>query len=280
MIQRLTKVLESTGTFSRLTHTQAGIVFVPVDVAGTVTAVTVEVATNLSGSGSALFNIRLNGVPQWSGGTRLAIASGARLGTKTGLAIVVAANDDIQLDLEQMPGVANIGLPIVVTVSVEDGVTVGGNSWDATIVKPSTQSVISSTTYVDDTALQFNMAANGLYAFEARIWMTCAAGTVSGKCRYNITQTAVDIRVTTEFENVFHGSGSGGAPNAAIYETNQPGADNVISGAGFFSFVEMKGYIKAHATLISVFKFQFAQNSSDANNLNCERGSVLSYKKA
>lgn len=123
MLQRSTKVLESATVLSHLSHTQAGLIFVPVDISGTITKVVVECSANLAGGGSALFNIRLNGVSQWSGGSRLSIASGARLGSKSGLSIAVSENDDILLDLEQMPGIANITLPIVVTITIDDGVS-------------------------------------------------------------------------------------------------------------------------------------------------------------
>lgn len=126
MIHRLTKVLESATVLARLTRTQAGIIFLPVNVTGTVTAVYVEVGANLPGSGSALFNLRKNGVPQWSGGTRLAIVAGARAGSKTSLAIGVTMNDDLHLDLEQMTSIAQVSLPIVITVLIDDGL--GGGS--------------------------------------------------------------------------------------------------------------------------------------------------------
>lgn len=169
----------------------------------------------------------------------------------------------------------------IVNVTGGTGGVGTSNSWDVTLIKPTTESRNTNTTLTDDTDLKFTVLAGQIYAFEATIFLTCSASGVAAKFRYHLSQTCQQLRVMSEFINAFASAGGGGSPNGSIYDTNQTdGTTNVVGATGGnFSRVDLKGYVKGHATLNSVFSFQWAQNASSGTNLNVEFGSVLSYKK-
>lgn len=228
--------------------------------------------------GSNTFNLMKNGVPQFVGGSRPTIAAAGSHIHIGGLSITTADGDILSFDLEVV-GSAGVNLPIYFRLTTAD-TGGGGNSWDETIVKPTTESRNTTTTYAADTDLRFDIDADGVYAFEGFAWVTCDAGSVEAKFRHHFTQTPQFARIEYEFINTFVSLPSASSPNASAYETATTGADHVIGSGGFFALIHFKGAVKGHATNPSEFQLQWTQNASDANNVNVENGSVLSYKKA
>lgn len=112
-----TKLFEGSG--SELSRVTLSLMYVPVTVTGTLKGVYLRVGANLP-AGSAVFNIRKDGVALWTGDERLEITSGNYFTTKTGLNISVTRGMRLDLDLEVYPD-GGMDAPVTLILDVDDG---------------------------------------------------------------------------------------------------------------------------------------------------------------
>lgn len=87
-------------------------------IAGTIRRFDIIAGGNLSG-GSAIFNLRVDGVAQFAGDARPTILSGTASASKLGLNIAVTRGSRITLDLENNPHSGNL-FPVTLLVDIED----------------------------------------------------------------------------------------------------------------------------------------------------------------
>lgn len=102
----------------RLQRTTLSVMYLRVVASGTIKNIYLYVGENIV-SGSAIFNIRLNGVTQFSGVNRIFVNAPGNTGSKTGLAIAVTKGDVIQLDLEDPGASFTVAAPVVMLIDVE-----------------------------------------------------------------------------------------------------------------------------------------------------------------
>ncbi|MGH9962293.1 MAG: hypothetical protein ACREBC_35090 [Pyrinomonadaceae bacterium] len=111
------KIYEGT----RLNRVTLGVMHVRTPVTGTIKSMYLWVPAFTFGP--AAFNIRLNGVAQFTGVHRFVFNDGDTLKSKTGLSIAVTRGDTIELDLEEVPQ-AGISVPVVLLIEIDDGVPI------------------------------------------------------------------------------------------------------------------------------------------------------------
>jgi hypothetical protein len=71
--------------------------------------------------GTTIYNVRVNGVALFAGGSRPTLAAGSSSVTKTGLSVAVVVGDLIRLDVDSL-GPLGMASPITMIVLIDDGV--------------------------------------------------------------------------------------------------------------------------------------------------------------
>lgn len=104
-------------TGNRVTTTTTNLLSFRAMANGTIKALNLWMPTN-TGATSAIFNLRINSVAQFTGASRLIVASSQSSAAKTGLSTAVTLGDLIELSVEQVPSVG-IGTPVEFLMKVE-----------------------------------------------------------------------------------------------------------------------------------------------------------------
>lgn len=152
----------------------------------------------------------------------------------------------------------------------------GSSDWTTTVVKPSDQDVVNSTTLVDDTALQLAVTAGSgwlielLIAYSATdaakdfIWdVTVSTGTMNGVGFY-YALTAADAAF----------------PTAIVVNAISHIGDIVVGTAAAHAVRMFKAEFTVIFSATGTFKFRFAENASGAaTEARCKAGSVLRGKQ-
>lgn len=148
-----------------------------------------------------------------------------------------------------------------------------------TIVKNANQDVTNSSTFVNDTELQFSVVASGQYMIEASVAIAMNSTSVGYKQEFRVSAG------TLTGSGIFHGRGTtnnlntsllthAGGSNAAT-NTNTFGSLANINHVVFLTF-EFGFFASANAT----FNYRFAPDSAVAGvTARTFKGSILKYKR-
>lgn len=124
-------------------------------------------------------------------------------------------------------------------------------------LKMAGQSVLNSTTLIDDTSLQVTLAANTTYNLIAHIWMTDGAGDI--KYRFAVPSDCIYL-LNINDANVNSGNTSSGLiENEFFLDTIN--ADIVKTTSGY---IVVRGQVKS--TSSGILKLQFAQNTASGTS--------------
>jgi hypothetical protein len=147
--------------------------------------------------------------------------------------------------------------------------------WTA-VPKLTDQSKTTDTTLAADTALKFSLVPAGLYLIEAYIEFAVDSTNPGFKFRTNISGNNGVAELWLEYVTTM---GSSPFTPTIVHKFEQTvSTGTTISATGaFFGFCRIRGKISGHATLVSVFEFQWAQNSSHADAAKALKGSVINY---
>lgn len=138
--------------------------------------------------------------------------------------------------------------------------------------KGATQNLSATTTLTNDSNLSVILAANGWYELDALIKFSAT------------TNAAMGIKLAFTPNNAFTGSSITilGAVNATATTVVVPQAANAtynsanITTVATGDWLQIKGYVQVSATQTNV-TFQFAQNTSNTNNLSVLLGSYVKF---
>ncbi len=122
--------------------------------------------------------------------------------------------------------------------------------------KTSTQSITSSTTLTNDTALVLAMAANDTWEFEAFILCTSSSSTPDIKYTFTVP-TGATITWVSDFQE------GSGLTNNNIVTSSGTSVNNAIT-AGSNDIIRVRGVV-TNGSNAGNLQFQWSQNSSNGN---------------
>lgn len=161
---------------------------------------------------------------------------------------------------------------------IGDGVTawtslayIGGGGYQA--LKTANQTVQSNATLFTDSALQFSMAASGIYQITIRVFFDTTA---AADFKFALTGPASPTAVRLLRKHI--------DPNAltsliVASEVAYTSSTAVAAGTGTTGGVVEFDMIVQNGVNAGTFGFQWAQNTSDASNTTVLAGSSLTYKR-
>jgi hypothetical protein len=145
-----------------------------------------------------------------------------------------------------------------------------GGYWDATITKAADQSVISSTTLVDDTHLQFSITANSFYEFQVNL---IVVGTSIGDIKIGFVGTTGTLSGAYQGYGLAVNDAAQNVVGTTLTTTTTWGLSNSTTSP---RVIPLRGSFTN--TTSTTFKLQWAQATSDSTNSTVKAGSRLSYR--
>lgn len=153
----------------------------------------------------------------------------------------------------------------------------GGTSGFTVVIKPTDQTVLNSTVFVNDSDLTFAVAANKVYYFELSLRLTAAAQAADFKFQWSLPSGA-----SVEWDSIYNGgsinkwdnTSTATVPNA-LSTTSQTTGSNALGTAYGCRF---RGFIVISSTS-GTATLQWAQNTADNTSPGnrVKQGSSLAY---
>jgi hypothetical protein len=200
------------------------------------------------------------------GGSEWEVGEGHLSASTTFVRDIILASSNAGAAVNFSAGTKNIFCTIPATVA---------ENRPLTILKANNQDKSTDTTLAADTHLQVALLPAYTYTIDVRIFVTTASVTPGFKFRYNVTQTPQGVFALIRYHTAF-GASPASLTEVTRFNITNPGETLTMTGANY-GFVEMRLQIVTHATLASVFEFQWAQNTSSADITSVRFGSNLSH---
>lgn len=144
-----------------------------------------------------------------------------------------------------------------------------------TIIKANNTDRTSTTTLAADPHLTIALLPAFTYAIRLTAIATVPSTNPGFKFRYNCTQTPQAVFATIRYHSAFI-SAPASATMIERWNVSNPGETLTITGSNYAT-IEMRVQLVSHATLASIFDFEWAQNSSHADAASVRFGSTIQY---
>jgi hypothetical protein len=138
-----------------------------------------------------------------------------------------------------------------------------------TVKKTADESIASDAVLSDDAVLKFTMAANTKYTIRVKVFFSTAA---TPDFKYRLIGPASPTLVRRHITR----AAGGAVPAAVAIGTAYDSADVALAGAGAEGIIEEEIVVQNGATA-GDFKFQWAQNTSNASATTVRAGSYIQY---
>lgn len=160
--------------------------------------------------------------------------------------------------------------PVIRTLTerIRDSSLTGSAGIWATAIKTLDEVRSATTVLADDTTLQFAMLGGHKYSVRIRVWFDTTA---AGDFKWALTGPALNsARVTRKW--IIPG---GSAYAGVLVDTTYTASQSVVSAGTTGGYVEVDATIRPSAD--GIFRFQWAQDTSDAGNTSVLAGSYMDY---